>query len=454
MAKSFLSTIQAAVRKSVLSPIDTRTRWSNIIREPNTGAWQRGEEVSVDTVTSQHAVYSCITLISNDFGKLRPRLLERTKSGVPVERSNPAFSPVLRKPNRYQNYIQFKEWWAMSKLLRGNTYAIKQRDARGVVVALYILDPDRTLPMVADDGSIYYSLGQDNLSGIREASVVVPASEIIHDRMNCLFHPLVGISPLFASALAASQGLKIQNDSATFFQNGSRPGGILTAPGNISDENAKRLKDYFDENFSGSNRGKVAVLGDDLKFQSLRMTSAEAQMIEQLGWTAQVVCSAFHVPPFKVQLGQLPTGMKVSDINLLYYTDCLQSMIEQFELCLDEGLGLPSQYESNLDVEGLMRMDPSMQADILNKMVGGAIMAPNEARQRVGLEPVTGGNSVFLQQQNFSLEALARRDSTSTPTNPLVPGAPAPAPQPPTQPGAEQQVRELFELLEKGLTDA
>lgn len=448
---NFLSTISAAVRKSVLSPIDIRSGWSNIIREPGTGAWQRNQEISVDTVTAQHAVYACITLVSNDFGKLRPRLTDRTDDGVRVEVENPAYSPVLRKPNRYQNYIQFKEWWVTSKLMRGNTYALKQRDSRGIVTALYILDPDRVQPLVASDGGIYYALGQDNLTGLQEASVTVPASEIIHDRMNCLFHPLVGMSPLFASGLAAQQGLNIQNDATTFFQNGSRPGGILTAPGNISDETAKRLKEYFDTEFAGSNRGKVAVLGDDLKFQALRMTSAEAQMIEQLGWTAQVVCSTFHVPTFKVQLGTLPAGMKVSDINLLYYTDCLQSLIEQFELCMDEGLGLAQRYETNLDVEGLMRMDPTMQAEILSKYVGGAIMAPNEARQRVNLGKVSGGDSIYMQVQNYSLEALARRDSQANPPSTINP-QPAPPPAPVADPA--QQVRDLFDMLQKGLQNA
>lgn len=45
----------------------------------------------------------------------------------------------------------------------------------------------------------------DNLSTLEEG-LTVPASEIIHDRMNCLFHPLVGISPIFACGLAAMAG--------------------------------------------------------------------------------------------------------------------------------------------------------------------------------------------------------------------------------------------------------
>lgn len=442
---NFLSTISTAVRRSMMYPVDIRSGWSNIIREPTTGAWQRNEEISVDTATAQHAVYTCITRIASDIGKLRPTLVQMTKDGIWAPYEAPAFSPVLRKPNRYQNSIQFGEWWATSKLMRGNTYALKQRDGRNVVVALYILDPDRVTPMVADDGSVWYQLGADNLSGVPTGGLLVPASEIIHDRMNCLFHPLVGISPLYASALAASQGLNIQKDSASFFANGSRPGGILTAPGNISDANAARLKDYFDNNFAGSNRGKVAVLGDDLKYTSLRMTSTEAQLIEQLGWTSTVVCSTFHVPPFKVHLGPIPTGMKVGDINLIYFADCLQSLIEQMEACLDEGLSLPPSIETRFDIDGLSRMDPLMQADILSKYVGGAIMAPNEARARVQLSPIEGGDSVYLQQQNYSLEALAKRDAAGPPKSKLDEQTPTPAPV--------DEARELIELIQKGLAD-
>ena len=124
-----------------------------MIRESFAGAWQENKEISVDTALSYHAVYTCITLIANDIGKLRIKLVQQDPTtGVWAETASPAFSPVLRKPNRYQNHIQFKEYWMMSKLSRGNTYVLKQRDARGIVTALYILDPMRVRPLVSPDG--------------------------------------------------------------------------------------------------------------------------------------------------------------------------------------------------------------------------------------------------------------------------------------------------------------
>lgn len=375
--------------------------------------------VRPETVLAHPAVYGCVSLIANDIGKLRIRLMERVvQEGrtIWVETTRPAFSPVLRKPNHYQNHIQFKQWWIMSKLTHGNTYVLLQRDGRGVVVAMYILDPVCVTPLVAPDGSVFYQLNPDNLTGLEQQTLIVPASEIIHDRMNCLFHPLVGVSPLFAANMAAQQGIHIQKDSVKFFAQGAKPSGVLVAPGNISEHNAKEVRNYWNTNFTGDNAGKVAVVGDGLKYQPIRMTSIDSQLSEQFKQSSESIAQAFHVPAFKLVLGSLPAGLKVGDMNQIYYTDCLHSPIEEMEAALDEGLALPAGLRVELELDNLLRMDQGAQADWLGKLVGGAVMMPNEAREKINLPPVKGGNTVYLQQQNFSLSALDERDRS----NPLA----------------------------------
>lgn len=230
-----------APAQKTLAPVDSnRGGWHRIL-ESYAGAWQNNVTVDFNSVLSFHAVYACITLIASDIAKLRVKLVEREASGIWTETTNPAYSPVLRKPNGFQTRIQFWENWVLSKLLRGNVYVLKERDQRGVVVRMYVLDPQRVTVLVADDGSVFYQLSADNISGVR-TDVTVPAREIIHDRMNCIFHPLVGTSPIFASGLAATQGISIQNNSARFFTNASMPSGLLSAPGSISNETAERLK--------------------------------------------------------------------------------------------------------------------------------------------------------------------------------------------------------------------
>ncbi len=43
------------------------------------------------------------------------------------------------------------------------------------------------------------------------------------------------------------------------------------------------------------------------------------------------------------------------------------------------------------------------------------LLTPNEARKRENLPPLAGGDALYLQQQNYSLEALSRRDAREDP---------------------------------------
>lgn len=423
--------IRRAQKSATLSNVSNRGGWTPFIREPFTGAWQRDVEWTVDTVLAHHAVYSCITLIASDVGKLRPKLVQQDENGIwsEVEHSSP-YARVLKKPNGYQNHIQFKEWWTISRLTRGNTYALKERDERGIVRALHLLDPMRVTVLVSEDGDVLYRLNSDNLSGVGQEGVVAPASEIIHDRMNCLFHPLVGVSPIFASGLSATVGLRIENNAANFFENGSNPSGILSAPGEINKSDADRIREHWENEYSGANAGKIAVLGSDLKFTPMRMTSVDAQMIEHLKWSAETVCNTFHVPHFKAGVGTQPTYQNGEVLNQIYYSDCLQSHIESFELCMDEGLGLNEgridgrQLGVELDVEeGLLRMDQAAQVKTLVEGLKG-LYSPDEARRKVNLAPVDGGATPYLQQQNYSLAALAKRDAKADPFGKEAPATP------------------------------
>lgn len=422
--------------------------WQSLIREPFAGAWQRNAEESVDSVLSYGPVFACQTLIASDIAKMRCRLVELDGNGIwsEVERDSP-FWPVLRKPNGYQNRIQFFENWVLSKLSRGNAYALKARDARGVVVALYILDPCRVQPLVSDTGEVFYELRKDYLSKQQSDTVIVPAREIIHDRFNCLFHPLVGLSPLFAATLAASQGLKIQRNSAKFWQNAARPSGVLTAPGDISQESADRIKAFWDANFSNENVARIAVLGDGMKYEPMTMTSVDAQLVEQLGLSAKEVAACYHVPAYKVGAAEPPSYNNIEALDRAYYSQCLQRHIEDIELCLDEGLELTRNAAgltigTEFDLDDLLRMDSATQIQTWAEGVKGGLVKPNEGRRKINLPPTEGGDQAYLQQQNYSLAALAKRDAQDDPFG----TAPA-LPEPPMD--AQAADKELAAAIEK-----
>lgn len=447
--------------------------WSGI-REPWAGAWQKNITPDKrESLLAFSAVFACISLIAEDIAKLRPRVVEQEEEGYweEVERSTP-FSRVLRKPNVYQTRVQFWVTWLVMKLLYGNTYVLKERDQRGIVRALYVLDSRLVTPLVSDSGDVFYELRMDKLSRIYATGLRVPATEIIHDRGLTLFHPLIGVSPIFACGAAATQGIRIQANSAAFFENMSRPSGQLTAPGHIEDDVAARLKSEFEANFAGSKLGRLLVTGDGLKYEPMTIPANDAQLIEQLRWTVEDVARCFRVPLHKIAAGANPTFNNVGAMNQDYYSQTLQSYIEAIEVLLEEGLELldvPDRaYGVDFDLEGLLRMDPATRADVTEKQIRSGMLAPNEGRLRENLPPVTGGETPYLQQQNYSLAALAARDATNplaappatpAPTAPSdtpdTPSAPADTPSPEDMPDPEDmpaKMQEFADLIIKNLT--
>lgn len=410
-------------------PGAVRGGWRRIL-EPFTGAWQRNMEEKQTDLLTYPTLYACIYRIASDIGKLPFSLRQRSASGVWTEVANPAYDPVLRKPNDYQTAAQFREQWMLCKLVAGNTYALKRRDNRGVVTELYVLDPERVLPMVSESGAVFYQLRTDALNTLPEGypadNLIVPASEIIHDRCMTLHHPLVGIPPLAAAHWPSLKNFKIMKSATEFFANNAQPGGLLTAPAGMSDDDAKEVQAYWNTNFTEGQTGRVAVIGADMKFTPFAMKSIDAQMVEQMRYSDEQICQPFGVPPFMVGIGSFPSGMGVDGLYLIYYNGALQAHIQHMEELLDDGLKISRPLGIELDLEPLLRMDEAKRAEVETKLVGGMIKTPDEGRARFNLAPTGGGETLWGQHQDYPLGMLAKR----TDLDPVKPPEPAPAPKP------------------------
>jgi HK97 family phage portal protein len=403
-----------------------------MVREPYQGAWQNNAEiVTADNALTNPTVFRCVSLISGDVAKTPLRLVEMDDDGIWTETTSPAFSPVLRKPNHYQTIDQFKERWTISRLLHGNVYVLKERDARGLVVAMHVLDPRGVTPLIAPDGSVYYQLPIDNLAGLPNGDLGIPAREIIHDRWNCAYHPLVGISPLYACGPAATLANLILTSQIEFFSKGGRPSGVLIAPTEIDPKAATRIS----ETWHALGPGKTAVVGYGMKYQDIGTSAVDSELTAQAGGAEAMIAGCFGVPLSYVDSTNQPPYANSEATQLQYRAQCLQVHMTAIECALDAGLELPDYYGTEFDLDALIWMDTATKTKAAHDAIGAGAMAPNEARAKYfGLGPKAGGETPYMQQQNVSLAALAERDASARVATP-APVAPAAPPEP-----TEQQV--------------
>ena len=437
----------APVQEKALNPVGGvwRNAW-RIISEPFAGAWQRNMEEKRGHLITYPTLFACLYRISSDIGKL-PFRLRISSNGIWSNTTNPDYTPVLNTPNAFQTPNQFREYWILTKLIQGNAYILKRRNNRGVVVDLYVLDPERVMPMVSESGAVFYQLQTDSLNTLPEGypaeQLIVPASELIHDRCMTVHHPLIGVPPLAAAHWPALKNMKIMRSATEFFANNAQPGGILTAPAGMTEDDAKAVQDYWAQNFQGANAGKVAIIGADMKFTPFAMKSIDSQMVEQMRYSDEQICQPFGVPPFKVGIGTIPSGLGVDGLNQLYYSDALQPHIEHMETLLDAGLNISAPLGIELDLDPLLRMDEGKRAEVVTKLVGGGVETPNEGRARFNHPPLDGGDTVYMQQQDIPLEQAK--------LNVVQRIEPAPAPDEPAEEDKEIEALRAYVATQKAI---
>ena len=454
MAASKFNTMRLKAYLPVLVQSLFSSLWGGVgaaPRETYPGEWQ---SASRGTATPQRksplahsAVYTCINNIASDISKLPLRVMRpRAKEGTGREpHVHHPLTRLFAKPNHYQTSLQFLQHYLGSKLWTGNTYVLLFRDARGVVESMHALDPTTVTPSLTSDGSVWYLVKADGLNKLRE-DTYIPARDILHDRAITLFHPLIGVSPLYAAAVSASIGNSISSNSENFFQNMSRASGTLTAPGEIPQATADRLKKEWDGNYSGLGFGKVAVLGSGLEWKPLTINASDSQLIEQLRFTVEDIGRVYRVPSF--MLGETKLTYRNSEqLARMYYQWCLSYHIEAAEQCFNQKFEVSGGVEIEFDLSPLFRLETDLRYDTHAKALNSGIKSINEVRADEDLPPVTGGEEPRLQMQYVPLSTINAAAAAAMGAG--QPAAPAEEPEEPEEPDDDEEDEDEDEPVEE-----
>ena len=400
--------------------------------EPFAGAWQRnldGAASAGPNILAFSGVYACINIISQDVARLPVRPVKKNEDRSEEEYRKHYAWRLFARPNDFQTTLQFVESYMQSKLTHGNTYVLLMRDARGVVNEMFVLDPRKVRPMILEtDGSVFYEIQRDPLNGVSKP-VLVSARDVLHDRFATMFHPLVGVTPLFAAGTSAMLGGRIMINSEKFFANMSRAGGMLVSPGKIDPATAKKLQNEWETNYGPRGLGRTVVLANGLDFKPMTINSVDSDLVEQLRYVIEDVARAYRVPGFK--LGDLnKVNFRNSEtLAAAYLNECLGYHIRAFEDCFNRSLELPDDVRIKFDVSYLLRMETDTRYTSYQTALNAGWMSINEVRGNEGLPPVKGGEEPRVQMQYVPLSQadnlLAQQNAAQASPTPT----PAPAPK-------------------------
>ena len=192
-----------------------------------------------------------------------------------------------------------------------------------------------------------------------------------------------------------SLGTAIAGDraAAKMFASGALHSGIVTPEEDVTEEEAKTIKESLNAKVSGwENAGEIAVVNRRLKFTPWTMSLEDAQFLQSRQFQVEEIARWTGVPPHLLMQTEKQTswGTGVAEQNRGLSRFTLQSYTSRTEERLSRLLPAPRFCE--FDFAGLLQPAPEVEIPLLIQQVAAGLMTPNEARRIRGMDPIDGGD--------------------------------------------------------------
>lgn len=353
---------------------------------------QSGRTVNETNALDVAAVFCAARVIAEGLAQMPVRVVREAfdeQTGLPslrIDRSHWAHELLAVRPNSWQTSYEFREGMIFNAVLGKGAIAIKNvvngriYDLLPVPSASWTVEQQKDWSLKvrvthADRTAEYFDLSQvfylrgPSIDGYSGLPAVRQARE----------------------AIGLSQALERQQ--AKLAGNGGKPSGVLSFAQKLAPETVNKLRETWDQRFGPNGDGGIAILDGDAKFNSMVMTSVDAQHLETRRLQIEEIARVFRVQPIMLmQADKAATYASAEQMFRMHVIHTLGPWIERFEQAANRDiLGNEPELKVDLDERNLLRGDFKDQAEYYTKALGSggqpAWMTVNEIRAEVGLNP-------------------------------------------------------------------
>ena len=367
---------------------DDRSAWGDFWFEPVAARSVSGLRVSPDASLRLSAVYACVRILSETMASLPIVLYRKRPDGGKDRVTDHWLYPLLcRRPNRYQNPFEWREMLQGHLALRGNAYNQIITNPRGEIIELVPIHPDRVRVELLRSGQFRYRV-TDRFGD----ETILPRGDVWHLR-GLSSDGLLGMSPIELARESLGMALAAQEYGARFFANDAKPtGGWIEFPGSFKDAEAKKIfRESYQQAQSGSNRGKVLVLENGMKFHEVGVTNKDAQFLELRKFQITDIARLFRVPPHMIADLDRATFSNIEQQSLEFVMHTMTPWAERWEAAIERDLIFENEdLEVEFDFANLMRGDAASRSAYYQSGIQNGWLTRNEARAAENLNPIAG----------------------------------------------------------------
>ena len=362
--------------------------------------------------------YRCINEISQGAAGVRLKLM-RGKNTV---EDHPLLD-LLDRPSPTKGYVELFESLYSFLLLSGNSYLISTGNDGSPPQEMYCLRPDRVKII---PGQMSLPLGyQYTVNGKvvteYEVNQSTGASPVKHFK---LFHPKhdhLGLSPLVSAATNLDSHNLTNRHNVALLQNGARPSGaVIFKPKDesgssvqLSDSQRAQIISDMESRFSGSsNAGRPMLLEGDFTFQQMGLSPKDMDFSVLKKMSAIDIALCFGVPAQLVGIPDAQTYNNMPEARLALYEETIIPILRRIQSDLNEWL--TPQFADDLKLEYDIDSIPAMAESrkrVFESVVQGVnagILTRNEARAKLGIDPIKGGDTLFVPATFMPIDLMGQ----------------------------------------------
>ena len=356
-------------------------------------------------------VYKCVSMIANNASAVKIKVF----AGDNELDSHPLIS-LLERPNPLQSGVEYFHSLISYLLISGNSYMIKDKETTAPT-ELYLLRPDRIhiktgTSMIPE--AYQYKLDNKVVNSY-EVNPLTGYSQVKHIKLWNPLHDFLGLSPIVASAYNIDQHNLAGLHNVGLLKNGCTPSAMLKfqptdetgASATLTDDQRAMLLQDLETRFSSStNAGRPMLLEGDFDYVQMGLNPKDMDFLELMNMSAREIALCFGVPAQLVGIAD-QTYANVAEARLSLYEETIIPLLQRLESDLNEYLA--PLYDGDLsikyDIDSIPAMAEKRKQIFANVSQGvqQGILTRNEARERLGLEPIDGGDSLLVPSNLFPL---------------------------------------------------
>lgn len=206
----------------------------------------------------------------------------------------------------------------------------------------------------------------------------------------------------------------IRRAYSSFWRNNLRPSAVMHVDGKLNPEAKLRLQEQLSMMYSGAeNVGKVPILENGSKLETLQNNAEEMQYIEARKLDREEVCMVYDISPTAVHILDHATFSNVTENLRGVYRDSICPRLEYFESVFNHYVGseFNGQLEMRFDTRQVMKGDFLQRAQAHAMLIDHGIETSAEARPEFDLGDAgdPAASKLYHQQQLVPLDTPPAR---------------------------------------------